>query len=419
MRTFDLDHNAKRYARRTQGMSASEIRALFAVTTRPEIVSLAGGSPDTSVLDYDAVTEVTSGVLRDDGPMALQYGGGQGLAQLRERLVEVMAEEGVPARGDDLVVTTGGQQALELVAKLFIDPGDVILAEGPSYVGALSAFSSYQAEVVHVSMDADGLVPDALRAALVSLDARGRVPKFLYTVPNHQNPAGVSLSLDRRHEVLDIAREYDLLVLEDNPYGLIDFKGEIRPTLRSIDPDRVLYVSTLSKIFAPGLRVGWIAAPEPIREKLILLKEAADLCQSNLTQYVADRWLATQPWRIQVEQFRDLYRERCAALTEEMTAELPPGCTWSEPTGGLFVWVRLPPGPDTGDLLAKAVSARVAYVPGRAFYADGGGSSEMRLAYCSVDSGRLREGVRRLAGVVRAELELREAVYGPASGPAA
>lgn len=416
MRSFDLDPNRKRYAERTKGMTASEIRALFAVTTRPEIVSLAGGSPDTSVLDFTAVTEVTTAVLRDDGPMALQYGGGQGLASLRERLVEVMAEEGVPARPEDLVVTAGGQQALELITKLFIDPGDVILAEGPSYVGALSAFSSYQAEVVHVAMDEQGLVPAALRERLTELDARGRVPKFLYVIPNHQNPAGVSLSASRRAEVLEIARERDLLVIEDNPYGLLDFKGEIRPTLRSMDPDRVLYVSTLSKIFAPGLRVGWIAAPEPIREKLVLLKEAADLCQSNLTQYVAHRWLATQPWRVQVEQFRDLYRERCAALTAEMSAELPVGCTWSEPTGGLFVWVRLPSGVHTGDLLAKAVSARVAYVPGRACYADGGGNNEMRLAYCYVASDRLREGIRRLARVIRAELELREAVYGTGAG---
>lgn len=393
-------------------MTASEIRALFAVTTRPEIVSLAGGSPDTSVLDFDVVADVVRGVLHDDGPMALQYGGGQGLPALRERLVEVMAEEAVPARPEDLVVTTGGQQALELITKLFIDPGDVILAEGPSYVGALSAFSSYEAEVAHVGMDAEGLVPAALREKVESLARDGRTPKFLYTIPNHQNPAGVSLSHARRAEVIEIARAHDLLVLEDNPYGLLDFKGELRPTLRSMDPDRVLYVSTLSKIFAPGLRVGWIAAPEPIREKLVLLKEAADLCQSNLTQYVAERWLSTQPWQVQVEHFRDLYRERCAALTAEMTAELPAGCTWSDPTGGLFVWVRVPGGVDTGDLLAKAVSARVAYVPGRAFYADGSGSEEMRLAYCFVPSERLREGVRRLASVLRTELELRDAVYG-------
>lgn len=412
MTEITLDPYLRRYAARTRGMTASEIRALFAVASRPEVVSLAGGMPYTAALDYEAVQAVTADVVRSAGPVALQYGGGQGLPELRERLVDVMAAEGTIAHADDLVVTVGGQQGLDLVAKLFFDPGDVVLAEGPSYVGALGAFSAYEAHVEHVAMDADGLVPEAVDEAAARLQSQGRRPKLLYTIPNHQNPAGVSLSLERRHALVEIAARHDLLLVEDNPYGLLDFKGEVRPSLYSLDPERVLYIGTLSKIFAPGIRVGWISAPAQVREKLVLLKEAADLCQSNLTQYVAERWLATQPWLEQVERFRGVYAERCRALLEELAAELPPGCAWSDPTGGFFVWLRLPEGLDSKELLAKAVSERVAYVPGRAFYADGTGASELRLSFCYPPSDAIREGVRRLARVIREELELVAALYG-------
>lgn len=412
MSQIRLDPHLHRYAGRTRGMTASEIRALFAVASRPEVVSLAGGMPDTKALDYDAVAAVFEEVARTSGPTALQYGGGQGLASLRERLVEVMAAEEIPAHADDLVVTTGGQQGLDLLGKLFCDPGDVVLAEGPSYVGALSAFSAYEAETRHVALDADGLVPEAVEEALERLRAEGRQAKFLYTVPNHQNPAGVSLSTPRRERLLEIAESHDLLIIEDNPYGLLDFKEQVRPSLRAMAPERVCYVGTLSKIFSPGIRVGWVATSGPIRDKLVLLKEAADLCQSNLTQHVAERWLATQPWRAQVDEFRDLYGARCQAMCEEMAAELPAACSWSDPTGGMFVWARLPEGVDSRELLAKALSARVAYVPGGAFYADGSGARELRLCFSFADADRLREGVRRLSEVVRAELEIIRAVYG-------
>jgi len=412
MPSIELDPNLSRYSQRTRGMKASEIRALFAVATRPEIVSLAGGMPYTAALDYAAVDEVTTAVIRDHGPIALQYGSGQGLPALRERLVEVMAAEGVRATGDDLVVTTGGQQALDLIAKLFCDPGDIVLAEGPSYVGALGAFASYEAEVRHVEMDGEGLLPGALEDQLTRLDGEGRRAKFLYTVPNHQNPGGVSLSLERRHEVLAVAQRHDLLVVEDNPYGLLDFKGETRPALRALDPDRVLYVGTLSKIFSPGIRVGWVAAPESIRDKLVQLKEGADLCQSNLTQFIAERWLGTQPWLRQVDEYRRVYRERCEALLTELSAELPAGCSWTDPTGGFFVWLTLPEGLDSGELLAKAIGARVAYVPGRGFFADGSGSRHLRLSFCFPQPDEIREGVRRLAEVLHAEVELVRALYG-------
>ena len=412
VRSIELDPNLARYATRATSLTASEIRALFAVASRPEIISLAGGMPYTAALDYDAVAAVSDEVIREHGDVALQYGGGQGLPELRERLVDVMAAEEVAAEPDDLLVTVGAQQALDLVGKLFLDPGDVVLAEAPSYVGALGAFSAYQADVAHVPLDAEGLDTAALEETLGRLAADGRRAKFLYTCPNHHNPAGVSLSPTRREHLVELARRHDLLVIEDNPYGLLDFKDERRTALRTLAPERVLYLGTLSKIFSPGIRVGWVAAPEPIRDRLILLKEAADLCQSNLTQCVAERWLATQPWFEQVRQFREVYRERCDAMLTELAAELPDGCTWTDPTGGLFVWVTLPSHVDSGELLARALNARVAYVPGRAFYADGGGSAQLRLCFSSVETERIREGVRRLGRVVRQDVELVEAVYG-------
>lgn len=407
-----LDPYREYYAARAQQMTASEIRALFAVASRPEIVSLAGGMPYTEAIDAAAVAEVTGQILRDDAARALQYGGGQGDPELREQLVAVMAAEHVPAHVDDLLVTVGAQQGLDLIARLLLDPGDVVVAEGPSYVGALGAFAASEADVVHVSMDADGLDPARVAATLDELERQGRRPKLLYTIPNHQNPAGVCMSRSRRSELAELARARDLLILEDNPYGMLDFKQEERTSLRSLAPERVIYLGTLSKIFSPGIRVGWVAAAQPIRERLTLLKESADLCQSNLNQMIAARWLATQPWERQIDVFRELYRERAEAMLSELAAELPAGCSWSEPTGGFFVWLTIPGGLDAKRMLAKALGARVAYVPGKAFYADGDGGSQLRLSFCFPTTDRIREGVRRLAGVLRNELELLDAMYG-------
>ena len=408
---IEVDPYLARYAERARGMTQSEIRALFAVANRPEVISLAGGNPDTELVDFDALQDVFSQIATEHGPQALQYGGGQGIPRLREQLAAVMATEGTDAHPDDLVVTTGGQQALDLVAKLFCNPGDVVVAEGPSYVGALSAFSAYQAEVEHVPIDENGIIPAALDERLTELNRTNRRPKFVYVVPNHHNPAGVCLSEPRRVEVLEIAERHDVMVVEDNPYGLIDFKGEPHTTLRSIAPDRVIYLGTLSKIFAPGVRTGWIAAAGPVRDKLIQLKEAADLTQSNLTQFVAERWLATQPWQEQIERTRQVYLARCHAMIDEMAHEFPAAAKWSVPTGGMFVWAQMPDGVNTGELLAQALSKRVAYVPGRAFFADGSGQQFLRLNFCFASEDRLREGIRRIAKVAHAELEIVRAVY--------
>jgi 2-aminoadipate transaminase len=409
---LDTDPYLERYAARVRGMSASEIRALFAVASRPEVVSFAGGMPDTSALDLAAIEGVVAAVIREDGATALQYGGGQGREQLRELLVEVMHHEGVPGHTDDLVVTVGGQQALELIAKCLVDPGDVVAAEGPTYVGALGALSSHQAEVRHVPMDADGMQIDLLEDTLDELAAEGRRPTFVYTIPNHQNPAGVSLSVERRHRLAELAETRDLLLVEDNPYGLLDFEGKTYPSLRSLVPDRVIYVGTMSKTFAPGVRTGWVAAPRPVRDKLVLLREAGDLCPSSLTQMIVERWLATQPWQEQVERFQTVYRTKAEVMLAALAAEMPDGVHWTVPRGAFYVWLSVPRGIDTSDLLAKAVSQRVAYVPGRGFYADGTGGDQARLCFSFPEVARIQEGVVRLGELLHAELELVRAVFG-------
>ena len=395
-----LDH----YAARARGMVASEIRALFAVAARPEVVSLAGGMPNISALPLDAVGEMAGQLVADRGAVALQYGSGQGDPGLREGICEVMSLEGIRAHPDEVVVTVGSQQALDLITRIFVDPGDVVLAEGPSYVGALGTFASYEADVVHVPMDDDGLIPDALAAVLARLGPRR--PKFLYTCPSFHNPAGVSLPAPRRAEILAICQRAGLPVVEDNPYGLLGFDGEPLRALRADDAN-VIYLGTFSKTIAPGLRVGWAVAPAGVRDRLVLAAESAVLCQSSFTQLLVREYLATQPWREQVKVFRELYRERRDAMLDSLRASLPAGCRWTSPGGGFYVWLRLPPGLDAKAMLPRAITARVAYVPGTGFFSGGAGADHLRLSYCFPEPDRIREGVRRLAGVIDAELELR------------
>jgi len=415
MSGVDLDPYGERYAARTRGMTASAIRALFAVANRPEVVSLAGGMPYIEALPLEAVSDMVAAMVRDHGPAALQYGSGQGLPALREMICEVMSLEGIAASPDDVVVTVGSQQALDLVTRIFCDPGDVVVAEAPSYVGALSTFASYQAQVVHVPMDEAGLVPAALDETCARLAREGRTVKFLYTVPNFHNPAGVSLSVPRRDEVLAVAARHGVLVLEDNPYGLLGFDAEPVHALRARTGDGVIYLGSFSKTFAPGLRVGWVLAPHSVREKLVLAAEASVLCPPNFTQMVVADYLRTQPWQQQVKVYREVYRERRDAILDAMAQHFPAGSTWTRPAGGFYTWVTLPEGLDAGAMLPRAVQGRVAYVPGGAFYADGSGGSKMRLSYCYPPPDRIREGVRRLAAVIDEELEVR-ATFGPAAG---
>lgn len=403
-----LDPWVDSYASRAHAMRASEIRALFAVASRPEVVSLAGGMPFVQALPIDMLLETAQRVLRERGAQALQYGSGQGDVTLREQILQVIGEVGVTAHPDDIIVTTGSQMALDLVTRVFCDPGDVVLVESPSYVGALGVFRAYECDVVHVAMDDEGLVPSALDEAIVAVRAAGKRAKLIYTIPNFHNPAGITQGQARRAELLAIAQREGIAILEDDPYGLLGFEGEPPRAIRANDPDGVIYLGSFSKTIASGLRVGWAVAPHGVREKLVLANEAAVLCPSNYAQLTISEYLATQPWREQIKTFQEVYRERRDALLESLQALMPEGTTWTIPAGGFYSWLTLPHGLDATAMLPRAVASLVAYVPGTGFYVDGQGRQNLRLSYCYPEPDRIREGVRRLAGVIESELELAE-----------
>jgi len=394
-----------RFSERASFMRPSEIRALFAVASRPEIVSLAGGMPNLSALPMEMFSDVVSKLVRENGQEALQYGSGQGHPKLREQICDIMALEGIRAHPDDVIVTTGSQQALDLISRIFIDPHDVVLVEAPSYVGALGTFQQYEAGVVHVEMDNDGLIPVRLREAISSTKASGKRIKFLYLIPNYQNPGGVTLTPERRTEILDICREEKIFVVEDNPYGLLGFNGPAPDAMRAEDSENVIYLGSFSKTIAPGFRVGWALVPQALKEKLVIAAESSILCPSNFAQLAISGYLADQPWREQITEFCKLYKARRDAMQESLEQYFPEGVTWTNPEGGFYFWVTLPEGIDTKAMMPKAIAAKVAFVPGTAFYADGFGSRSMRLSYCYPTPERIRDGVKALAVVVKAEIE--------------
>jgi 2-aminoadipate transaminase len=402
MAEFNVDPYADLYARRAAGMSASEVRALFSVATRPDVVSLAGGMPFVQALRPEDVLEVVESVLMERADVALQYGAGQGSPMLRQRLAMLMAEEDTDADPEDLVVTTGAQQALDLVGKVLLDPGDLVAVEAPAYVGALSAFSAYEPRFLQIDLDDEGMIVEQLEEALL----RGERPKFLYTVPNFHNPAGVTMSRARREQLVALCREARIPIVEDNPYGLLRFDGERQPTLRSLDPHNVIYLGTVSKVFSPGVRVGWAVAEPGVLQRLVLAKEAADLCGSQFTMLVTERYFGGELWRTNLEHLVETYSRRRDAMLDSLAVRFPADATWTRPAGGFFVWVTLPEYFDTPTLLAAAVERKVAYVPGTAFYPDGRGRQQMRLSFSYPTEDRIHEGVRRLGELLADEEEL-------------
>ena len=396
MAEVNVDPYADLYARRAVGMYASEVRALFAVASRPDVISLAGGMPYVEALPTDHVLEVVESVLRERAGVALQYGSGQGTRQLRERLAMLMAEEGPVADPEAIVVTTGAQQALDLVGKILIDPGDTIAVEAPAYVGALSAFSVYEPRFLQIDLDHDGMIVEQLEEALV----RGERPKFVYTVPNFHNPAGVTMSRARRAQLVALCREARVPIVEDNPYGLLRFEGEREPTLYSMDPQNVIYLGTVSKVFSPGVRVGWAVAEAGVLSRLVLAKEAADLCGSQFNMLITERYFDGERWRANLARLVETYRARRDVMLSSLAESFPSDATWTTPAGGFYVWATLPEHVDAPSLLAAAVERKVAYVPGTAFYPDGRGRHQMRLSFCHPTEERIDEGIRRLGALL-------------------
>jgi 2-aminoadipate transaminase len=404
-----------RFASRASGIVSSVMRDLMSLSERPEIISLAGGFPNTESFQRATFDEVTQVVARDHLAAALQYGPTEGLVELRELIVEIMAHEGARAGVDDIMVTSGGQQAIDLAIRTFVNPGDTILAEGPTYPGAVPSFTTYEAKVEHIPLDDDGLRVDLVEEALARLAAEGRPPKLLYTIPNFHNPGGVTMSLERRERLIEIAHEHELLIVEDNPYGQIRFDGDPLPSLWELDGGAgwVIYLSTFSKILSPGLRVGWVAAPASVLRKMNLGKQAADLCSSTLSQRFVIEYLRRYDWRDYVAELNVIYRARRDALLRALEEEMPPEATWSRPSGGLFVWATLPSYLDTTHLLALATDKHeVAFVPGRGAFLDGRGGNSMRLNFSGVSEPMLTEGVRRLGVAVAEMSDLHRALGG-------
>ncbi len=392
------------YASRAHSLSVSEVRALFAVVSRPEVVSLAGGMPYVHALPKELINEAFQKVMSTRGDLAIQYSGGQGDLKLRDQVRELMALEGIKSSVEDIVMTTGSQHGLDLISGLFLDKDDVVLAEGPSYVGAIGIFRHYEAHIEHVETDHDGLQPEALKEAIARLKAQGRKIKFLYLVPNFANPSGVTLAAKRRAKIIDLCRKNGILVLEDNPYGLLYFDKKVPDALRSMD-ENVIYLGSFSKILAPGFRVGYVLAPPAIREKLVLAQESAILCPSMFSQSMISEYLDSADWQGQINTFRDVYRERKDAALEAM-AEYLPKLSTTRPDGGFYLWITLPEGIDSKAMLPLAVKELVAYTPGTAFYGDGTGQDKLRICYSFPTPENIKVGIKRLANVINLQTEL-------------
>ena len=390
-------------------MRSSAMRDMMAITARPEIISLAGGLPDTSTFPVDAFVAEMDRIASDKVPEVLQYGPTEGLQLVREQITEVMLAEQMHVDVADVTVTTGGQQAIDLITKVLIDPGDILICDAPTYPGAIPTFCSYEAEIIQIESDADGMRIDILEQTLAELAERGRKPKFIYSVPTFQNPGGVTLSLERRQQLVAIARRHEILIVEDNPYGLLRYEGEALPTLYALDGGAyVVYLGTFSKILSAGLRIGWVVAPPPIREKIVLGKGASDLCTSTLTQDFAGEYFKKGNWQAYVDDLIGIYRNRRDAMVGAMSEYFPHGATWNKPHGGLFIWATMPDVLDTSDMLAKAISKGVAFVPGTSAYVDGRGASSMRLNFSGVREDEIIEGIRRIGAVAREQLDLYE-----------
>jgi len=393
------------YASRVETMRTSAVRDLFAAASRSDIISLSGGMPDIRHLPLDEVSRVAANSILQEGIAGLQYGDTTGRTQTKKLICEFMLDLDIHIRPEDVTITTGAQQALDLLAKCFINPGDNIITEGPTYLGALQAFSAYQPKVHTIDLDEDGMDMGLLEAKLAELGVRGA--KFIYTIPTFHNPGGVTMSLKRRIRLLELARAYQIPVIEDDPYSRLRFEGEAVPSLRSMD-EEVIFLGTVSKMFAPGLRTGWVIAPRPILKKFNMVKQGSDLCGSALCQVIVEHYFKEIPWRKVLDGMCEKYRERRDAMLAALEEYFPPEAKWTHPAGGFFLWITLPKYVNTPQILSVALEAGVTFVPGDGCFPNdsGKGHNTMRLAFCYEEPQALREAIRRLSLVIEERLEL-------------
>ena len=397
---------SKFLARRTQFMRASEIRELLKWATEPGVISFGGGMPDPRYFPYDDIREITDYIIREKGDKAFQYTKTEGVDELKEEILKFMAKRGTKVDNiNQILVTSGSQQALEILARIFMDPGDLVVVELPTYLAAIQAFRVYEPTFVGIPMDDNGMRTDILEEKLKKIYSEGKSVKLVYTVPTCQNPAGITMSNDRRKHLLELASKYDFLIIEDDPYSYFLFEKIDFRSIKSMDTEgRVIYLSTFSKILIPGLRLGWSVASEEIITKMALAKQAIDLCSPAFCQYIAAEALKRGVVDKQIPLIKKVYKNKRDLMLEALEKYFPEGCRWTRPVGGMFIFAYLPEKIDTSLMLEKAKQKKVAYVPGRSFFVDGSGWNTMRLNFTFVNEEKIEEGIRRLAELIKEEL---------------
>ena len=390
-----LSDNAK-------NMRRSAIRDLLSVANKPEIISFGGGFPNQDTFPVEDLKQIVNDLLTEEPHKVLQYGSTEGSVLLRQQLAKKYQADGLDVTEKNIVITTASQQAIDLIARILINPGDTILCGLPSYLGALQAFYSYQANPVGIPKD------EHAEVVVKTLCALGKKPKFIYAIPDYQNPTGVTMTMEQRLEIVEVAKKYDLIILEDSPYKEIRFDGESLPTIYSMCPERVILLGTLSKTFAPGLRLGWVLGSEQVIEKIIVAKQSADLCTPILNQELAGRYIASGKFDENLKKTIALYRGKRNLMLECLDKYMPEGVTWTKPDGGLFMLVTLPEGYDARDLFDLAIKENVAFIIGEVFFCDGGGQNTLRLNFSYVSDEKMVEGVKRLARATKKLMGLEE-----------
>ncbi len=403
-----IDKWIKQYASRLLEMRSSATRDLMSTATRQDIISFAGGMPSEEALHKEAFYEAVVKVLEKNMEKAFQYGPTEGFYETRELACMLMRRAGIKAHPDEVIITAGAQQALDLLGKVFIDAGDEIMVEAPSYVGALNAFRVFQPRIIAVDIEDNGIDTEALKNILAE---RSMPPKFIYLVPNFQNPAGTTISTEKRKQIVELCREYRVVIIEDNPYGELSFEGRQLPPLKFFD-ENVIYLGSLSKIISPGLRIGWIHSPIPILQKVNLAKQGADLCSSSFAQLVAIEYLSIIDIDEHIQKVRKMYADRCKAMLDALEEYFPEESHWTKPAGGFFVWATIDFDINTNDLLSLALEKKVAYVPGESFFVDGRGKNSMRLSFSNPTPEQIHDGIERLAAVVKEQIALSRSIFG-------
>jgi len=390
------------YSARLKRIRSSEIRELLEISQKLGVISFAGGLPNPKAFPVNDIKEIVNKILEEEPVKALQYGATGGLAEFREELVKYVKKHGIETKFDELFITVGSQQALDIVGRVFIDEGDVIFVALPTYLGAINAFLAYGAKLVGVPLDENGMRVDLLEEKIKELKKKGEKLKMIYTVPTFQNPAGVELSEERRKRMIELANEHNLIIVEDEPYERLRFEGKPLRAIKSYDTEgRVIYMTTFSKILAPGFRLAYVIGGEEFSKKMVLAKQSMDLCAPGFTQAIAYHYIKNGYIEKHIPKIIEMYKRKRDIMLSALDEYFPPGCKWTKPKGGMFLWVELPKHISTIEMLSDAINEKVAYVHGKAFHVDGSGENTMRLNFTNPEDEMVREGIRRLANVIK------------------